>query len=436
MPIKATPLGPSPSRPHVLEGSNVQPTAIGPRKSLLRTVLFWFHLVAGLTAGTVIAVMALTGTLLMFEKQISSWADGYRVEPPSSEVTVSIEALLKSAMAVRPSSVPSSVTVSADRTRPASIGLGRDGTLFLNPYTADAFGQGAQEVRAFFRSVTDWHRWLAFSGERRAIGRSITGAANLLFLFIVVSGPFIWWPRSWNAVSLRSIVLFRSGIRGKARDFNWHNAIGIWSAVPLFFVVATAVVISYPWAGDLLYRVTGGEPPPRAPAPSTTPPAAAARSSASEVSPATARPDVSGLDALWLVATKQAPDWRSLNFRIPSSRNDPVTVSIDTSTGAVRPDKRSQLVLDRASGRVIRHDTYDEQVAGRKLRTWARWVHTGEAFGLPGQLMAGLASAGVLFLAWTGFALSWRRFRAFLLRRANSRRVALAGPEPDLALTR
>jgi uncharacterized iron-regulated membrane protein len=380
----------------------------------MRKVLFWFHLLAGLTAGVVIVIMSVTGTLLMYEKQIAAWADGYHVAVVPGEPAVSIEAILKSAMAVRPGAVPSSVTVLADRTRPASVLLGRDGTLFLNPYTTEVFGEGALGMRAFFRSVTDWHRFLALQGDQRTTGRAITGAANLLFLLIVVTGLLIWWPKSWTRASLRSVTVFRGGPSGKARDFNWHNVVGFWSAIPLFFVVATAMVISYPWASDLLYRVTGNEPPPRAAAP------APAASPQTNGSPRPA-PDVEGLDTLWAVATKHTPDWRTVTVRIPNSRKDPVTFSIDTSTGAARPDKRSQLVLDRESASVVKHDTYAAQNTGRQLRTWARWIHTGEAFGWPGQTLAGLASAGVLVLAWTGFALSLRRFRAYRARRAKSR---------------
>ena len=53
----------------------------------------------------------------------------------------------------------------------------------------------------------------------------------------------------------------RKGVTGKARDFNWHNVIGIWSAVPLFFVVLTAIPMSYTWGNNLIYRMTGTEPP-------------------------------------------------------------------------------------------------------------------------------------------------------------------------------
>ena len=50
-----------------------------------RKILFWFHLCTGVVAGIVVLIMSVTGVLLMYEKQMTAWADrGYRVTPPSS----------------------------------------------------------------------------------------------------------------------------------------------------------------------------------------------------------------------------------------------------------------------------------------------------------------------------------------------------------------
>ena len=98
-------------------------------------------------------------------------------------------------------------------------------------------------------------------GEGRTTAKAITGACNLSFLLLVISGPFLWLPKQWTRQHLAPITWFRRGLSGKARDFNWHNVIGLWCAVPLFFVVLTAVPMSYTWANDLIYRMTGSEIP-------------------------------------------------------------------------------------------------------------------------------------------------------------------------------
>ncbi len=112
--------------------------------------------------------------------------------------------------------------------------------------------------------MTSWHRYLALSGESRATGKGITGAANLAFLFIVISGMYLWLPRLWTWIQFKNVLWFRAGLAPKARDFNWHNVIGVWTAIPLAIVVAGAVPISYPWASNLVYRIAGDTPPPPA----------------------------------------------------------------------------------------------------------------------------------------------------------------------------
>lgn len=59
---------------------------------------------------------------------------------------------------------------------------------------------------------------------------------------------------------MRASIAFRSGLRGKAREWNWHNVVGIWCALPLLVIVLTGVVMSFDWANALLFRVTGSTP--------------------------------------------------------------------------------------------------------------------------------------------------------------------------------
>jgi hypothetical protein len=49
-----------------------------------------------------------------------------------------------------------------------------------------------------------------------------------------------------------------------------------------------------------------------------------------------------------------------------------------------------------------------------------RFAHTGELGGIPGEAVAGLASAGGGFLVWTGIALSLRRLAAWRGRRRRA----------------
>ncbi|MEJ7607900.1 MAG: PepSY-associated TM helix domain-containing protein [Bryobacteraceae bacterium] len=90
-----------------------------------------------------------------------------------------------------------------------------------------------------------------------------------------------------------------------------------------------------------------------------------------------------------------------------------------------RPDKRHQLSLRRDSGEVVKFETFADFNAGRKVRSWLRWIHTGEAGGIAGQTLAGVASAGATLLVWTGLSLGWRRFRSWRSRAGTNNRVGV-----------
>jgi uncharacterized iron-regulated membrane protein len=216
-------------------------------------------------------------------------------------------------------------------------------------------------------------------------------------------------------------------LRGKARDFNWHNSIGVWSAPVLIVLTLTGVVISYPWAGNFVYRITGSPVPQRsgsdgASAQAAAPPAAGApaeprRASASpgngESQP---RPQIGprlpdNLDVLQARAERAMPTWKSIALRLPARPGGPVSVTMTDATHW-NGFARSQLTLDAETGDVVRWDPYAASSLGQKARGWMRFAHTGELGGVAGQAAAGAACVGGAFLVWTGLALALRRLVA------------------------
>lgn len=368
----------------------------------MRKLLFWLHLAAGLVAGLIIFIMSFTGVLLMYEKQMIAWFDVRNLPAIQGGQRLPIESLLEQAKAQK-GKVPASIVIASDAGAPAQLSIGRD-ILYQDPSNGKIIGAANLQVRAFFRTVTDWHRWLAITGPQRPTARAITGYANLAFLFIVLSGIYLWLPRVWTKSNVRAIALFKSGLSGKARDFNWHNVLGIWSAIPLVFVVASATVISFPWATNLVYTLAGTQAPPPASQPAPAPKGS--------------EPSIAGLNAVYKTAAATSSNWRTLTLRVPATDDAPVSFVIDHGY-AGQPQKRVTLSVDRQTTQVLTRESFDDFNAGRQTRTWMRFVHTGEYYGLPGQTIAGIASAAAAVLVCTGIALSLRRFSAWRARRVR-----------------
>jgi uncharacterized iron-regulated membrane protein len=413
------------------------PRLIWARAMTLRPIIFWSHLVAGVTAGIVILIMSFTGVVLMYERQMIAWSDRQFRSAPSSPgaARLPIDTVVARVREAQPDQALTAVTVNSDPLAPIAIAAGRR-TFFADAYSGAVLGERSRNgLREFLATVREWHRWLAMSGDNRPIAKAITGWANALFLFVVVSGFYIWLPRVWTRASVRAVALFNGRLSGKARDFNWHNAIGLWCCVPLFFVVITAMPISFPWANALIFRAVGEAPPsPAPPGGGGAPPAGqrAARRS-QQPSPEGERSRsadrqggpvaIAASDALWATAMQRMPGWRTVSLRMPTSPDLPMVFTIDRGDGG-QPQLRSTLTLN-AAGQIVREETFASQSLGRRIRSLSRFTHTGEVLGLPGQTIAGIASAGGVALVYTGLALAYRRFRSWLKRRGQVRADSL-----------
>ncbi|ATB35004.1 membrane protein [Cystobacter fuscus] len=417
----------------------------------VHTLVFWPHLIAGLLAGLIIAVMSFTGIALAFEHEILDWADQEtrRVEVPSPGAPrLPVDELLARVRTARPGAQPSAVTEYPEPTLAVTVSTGRTGGVYVNPYTGEVRDWGATGWRSFFHLMEDWHRWLGAQGDNRPIGKAITGASNAIFLALAVTGLYLWWPRKWTWRTVRPALWFRRGLKGKARDWNWHNVIGFWLLPALIVMTATGMVISYKSVSDLVFKLAGetppatGGPPPGPTIQVPTPPPGS-----------TPLP----LEAVFAQARQQVPAWENITLRLggggpprgnapargpgadprpggnegPGEARKPAAPSALTlavrEPGTWPPFAATQVSLDPYTARVLRQDAFSDLSAGNRTRRWMRFLHTGEALGLIGQFLAAVGCLGGLFLVWTGFTLSWRRF--FPGKRAATAAEDTASPE-------
>jgi uncharacterized iron-regulated membrane protein len=305
--------------------------------------------------------------------------------------------VLEKVRAARPQAKPSAISRTDEPGASWAVNLGREGLLYIDPYSGAILGEGNKTVRNVMSELRSWHRYVALSGDGRPVGKAITGASNLLFLFLAISGIYIWFPRNLQWSAVKQVMWFRRGLRGKARNFNWHNTIGFWTSLFLIVFTVTAAVISYQWASNLLYTITGNEVPPQQQRQEGGP-------SAQE------KPYVypENINASWAAAEQQTPNWRSISLRLPIEKEAAV-FTIDEGI-YWNIFGRSTLTSDM-NGAITKWEPYGEQNSGRQLRSWFRFTHTGETFGIIGQIIGFIACVGGAFLVWTGFSLALRRFR-------------------------
>ncbi|MEO8430820.1 MAG: PepSY-associated TM helix domain-containing protein [Acidobacteriota bacterium] len=389
----------------------------------MRTLVFWVHLPLGILCGAVIAVMAVTGALLSFAPGIQRAADGpvRRVAPSPEKLPAGT--LVDLAQAAVPGARATSITIGSAPDASAVVAFARQGRMFVDPHTGRILGAGAEGVRRAIEAVTGVHRWLGASEERRPAGRAVTGACNAGFLALALTGLFLWWPRRWRRAAVRPAALFQPGLSGRARDYNWHNVLGFWSSLVLVVVAGTGVVMSYRWANDLVYRLAGTAPPAAEDARRVPRQRASSDPGSRRHAPTRWAPT---LDPQWERAARQTAAWRSITLRLPSGPGDSATFSIEEGTSA-NPFARSALSLS-PDGSVASWVPYENASAGRRIRSWIRGAHTGEALGATGQTLAAAASLAAAVLVWTGFSLALRRFARWIRNRRSGSSMREAEP--------
>jgi len=387
-----------------------------------RRCLFWAHLFTGLVVGLIILVLAFTGLMMSFEPQLVARAERAIVREKANGKTTPLtpEELVGKFEQAGLKGKPSTLNFNHHPEAPVVFLLNKGNQQLFHPTTGEYLGKGAENWRRFFQINLSLHRWLTWPaaqpagqgqkppGEGEAkkgvawkdVGGHINAAGTLAFLFLLATGLFLWIPKKRTWAAFKAVLTLQTRLKGRARDWNWHNLAGFWSAPLLLMIAVTGAIMFYPWANKLLFNAVGEQPP-------------AKRENQAEMGRGEKNPSIvaTGLNQAYEAAGKAMPHWESMSLELPADAEKPFVVTV-TDAGRGRPDRRVKLTIDRATFYVIgREGGFDKLTPGTRLRQYARWLHTGELGGVFGQCLAAFASVSTLVLIWTGFALAWRRFR-------------------------
>ncbi|MYI07007.1 MAG: PepSY domain-containing protein, partial [Gemmatimonadetes bacterium] len=64
-------------------------------------------------------------------------------------------------------------------------------------------------------------------------------------------------------------------------------------------------------------------------------------------------------------------------------------------------------------------ELFADETPAHRAQEFFRYAHTGEYWGVPGRLIAGLCSLAAVLMVWTGLSLALRRLRRLLVLRRS-----------------
>jgi uncharacterized iron-regulated membrane protein len=358
---------------------------------MIRRIIVRLHLWIGLALCAPLAVIGLTGSILVFEDELQGTAAKRDVRP--GQISLAADIIAAARAAAPPGFSPSIYLPPAASGSAASVRLtppqrespGFDSVrVRVDPVTLEA---AIDRQAGLLRQIFYLHSTLLLKSRE---GRQLIGWLGLAMLLMGVSGLVNWWPRRSN---WRSAFAVTRRARGYRLQRELHGAAGAWGLAALLTVSFAGVYLAFP---ETVRSAVGLVFPTRdlraAVSQARVAPVSGVAPADIDEAIALARAEIPGA-VIGLVSLPARPDrpYRVAVFRSGQDRRTPaVAVLVD-------PWTRRVIVI------------YDPQhfSLGEKIIAWQHALHAGQGLGWVWKSLVFLSGLLPLLLAISGFAM-WR----------------------------
>ncbi|HEY8524624.1 MAG TPA: PepSY-associated TM helix domain-containing protein [Acidimicrobiales bacterium] len=409
----------SPASPTTTIASSTEALDDGARATRLRPILWRLHFLGGILAAPVAVWLALTGLLFAWNPQIESWLYGDEMRATAEGEPQPLADQLEAALAAHPDNVVVSVEPASGPgeatgvlMRPAGARAEGFGpapgalTAYVDPVSAEVTGRVAEDERP-----DEWLRNL-HSNFRIGTGPgTLTELAASWVLVALLTGLYLWWPRSRRALR-RALAPRLSGLRGGGRRpwRNLHSTLG----AALFVVLGSIIVTGLTWteyAGRWV-DVAKDSLSVEAPMLNTDLAAAEGDEGSAGGDHAEHRAGEPG-SAASLAAIDRVVDGAEA-----AGLTAPFTVTPASGSGQAWkvaeidsrwPIDRTQVAIDPETGDVVDRIEFSDQALLDQATAVGIAFHEGSLFGLANQVLLTLMAVALLVLLVAGYMTWWRR---------------------------
>ena len=367
------------------------------------------HLWLSVPFGLIITLICFSGAMLVFEDEVNELFrhELYYVETVG-EVPLPIEQLLEKVTATLPDSVSvTSVSISSDSERAYQVNLSkpRRASLYVDQYTGEV--KGKSERSGFFMFMFRMHRWLLDSMKQDGgifWGKMIVGTSTLMFVFVLISGVVVWWPRTRKALKNSLKIVANKGWRRFWYDL--HVAGGMYALVFLLAMALTGLTWSFQWYRTGFYKTFGVEVQP------SMGHGNAAANATAKGGKRDGKPE--GREGRGAHRYSPYTNWQQVYEQLAEANPDYKQISVsDGSASVAVPRFGNQRGTDRykfnpRNGEITETTLYKDLDNSGKIRGWIYSVHVGSWGGMLTRILTFVAALIGASLPLTGYYL-WIR---------------------------
>jgi uncharacterized iron-regulated membrane protein len=360
----------------------------------LRKLSLILHRYVGILVGLVIAIVGITGSLLVFEEELDRVFQPYQIVPQSH--ILSQQLLVDTAQKIYPDLQVHRITMPSSPDRAYTVMMvdtnDKFTDVFLDPYNGKVLGSKPWQ-QTLGGWLIDIHVYL-FSGD---FGGQIVGIAGVSLLVIGITGIILW--TGWRKLKIGFQLRWKS--QWQILNYDLHNVGGIVSALLLILIAVTGAAMIYwtPLEAGLRW-LTQISPPPKV---------------ASTVLPG--KPSMN-VDALLNIAQERFPTAEPYKFYPPKKPDETFKVWLRL-LGESEFTQDLNLEFDRYTGTLLKQDDARQYNIVDRILKAQYTFHVGHYGGIITKIIYFLVGVAPLGLFITGGVIWWSRTYA-----AKSRRVA------------
>lgn len=373
------------------------------KKSTFRKVVRQLHLILGLASGLVVFVVAVTGCLWVFQEEIRSWSNDLpAVRRLNSPVIAPLEAR-RIAETALPGRHVHGTLYDADERQPVEVIFYEAEpefyqSVFLHPYTGEVF-RIDNKLEGFFPFVLDGHMhlWLP-----EGVGSEIVAWGTVIFVVMLISGMVLWWPRKKKGRRQRFWFRWKDSTAWKRKNFDLHAIAGFYVFAVALIIAFSGLIMTFEAFEEFTYnKVLGGDRQTKFVWPASTGTGAA---TADELAP---------IDRLLPLLREKFPHALDFEVHYPFSDTASIYVELGYEDGVYySADYRffDQHTLEEVETPSI-YGRYAEAGFSEKVMRMNYDTHVGAIGGLPGKILAFIASFVCASLPVSGVLIYWGRKR-------------------------
>lgn len=349
----------------------------------MRKIFRNIHLWLSVPFGILITLICFSGAALVFEKEVMELChrELYFVKKVEA-APLPMEQLMTKVAATLPDSVSvTGVNISSDPERAYQVTLSkpRRASMYVDQYTGEITGK--YERAPFFNFMFRMHRWLLDSMKQDGgifWGKMIVGTSTLMFVFVLISGVVVWWPRTRKALKNSLKIVANKGWRRFWYDL--HVAGGMYALVFLLAMALTGLTWSFQWYRTGFYKTFGVEVQP------SMGHGNAAANATAKGGKRDGKPE--GREGRGAHRYSPYTNWQQVYEQLAEANPDYKQISVsDGSASVAVPRFGNQRGTDRykfnpRNGEITETTLYKDLDNSGKIRGWIYSVHVGSWGGM------------------------------------------------------